>query len=246
MLGHTTVTALRRRAGPSPATTWSATAGRGPAHAVVIASGGYARAAVPEFAAALPTSVASVTALDVSQPCAARRGRRAGRRGVGHRCAARRGDPHLRTPRHDLGRRARTHAADLPRSRRLLVDGGCRRARRAVRRGRRPRTCTPPPLAAADRHARATFDRPQHLAGCRCPDRRSAGPDAGRRGAILRWPGEHVQVGRPQGRAAAATIRRRGGRARRCRWQARTDQNRRERREKRRPRSICRRRPSAR
>ncbi len=68
VLGHTSVTALRRRAGISPGYDVVSDRGAWTCSAVVIASGGYARPAVPHFAAALPTSIASVTALEYRNP----------------------------------------------------------------------------------------------------------------------------------------------------------------------------------
>ena len=60
------------------------------------------------------------------QSDAAARGRRAGRRRVGHRRAAGRRDPPLGPPRDAVGRRARAAAADLSRPRRAVVDGRAR------------------------------------------------------------------------------------------------------------------------
>ena len=61
----------------------------------------------------------------------------------------------------DRRRRARPHAADLPGPRHHVVARPDRPARRALRRGRRPRARAARPLAAARRHARARGPRPQ-------------------------------------------------------------------------------------
>ena len=95
---------------------------------------------------------------------------------------ARRRDPPLGRPGHPRRRRARPHAADVPRARHLLVDGR-RRARRAhdeVDDIVRARHIPSPQL---DRHARAPHPRPQRPQRARRPARRPT-----RRASPTAWP----------------------------------------------------------
>ena len=74
---------------------------------------------------------------------------------IGDRRADRRRDPALGPPGHAGRRRARARAARVPGPGHPLVDGRGRRARRALRRGRRHRPGPPRAVAAARRLARA-------------------------------------------------------------------------------------------
>ena len=99
-----------------------------------------------------PPAVTTLTPIDVPQPRPARRGRRARRRRIGDRRADRRRDPALGPPGHAGRRRARAGAARLPGPGHPVVDGRRRRARRALRRGRRHRAGPQRAVDAARRH----------------------------------------------------------------------------------------------
>ena len=139
------------------------------------------------------------------QPRVAARRWRARRRCVGHRRPARRGDQRLGSAGHAAGRRARPHAAHVPRARHLLVARDRRHPRRARRRGRRSRPRPPPAFTTADRHTAAAHDRPQRAARRRRPSRRPARADPRGRRPVLRGPGQRLCTRRPQARPAAAT-----------------------------------------
>ena len=106
---------------------------------VVIATGACNVALRPERRRGRAGGDQDAHAHGIPQPGPARRRRRAGRRRLGDRRPARRRDPPLGPP-GDAGRgRARPGAPDLPRPGHPVVDGRRRRARRALRRGRRHR-----------------------------------------------------------------------------------------------------------
>ena len=154
--------------------------------AVVLATGAYSRPVVPDLAAGVPAGIAQLTAQSYRHPVAARRGRRAGRRRVGDRAAARAGDPPQRPPGDARRRRTRADAARVPRARHAVVDAGNRRARPARRRGRRPGARATAAVAAARRHAGARDARPERDSQRRRHRRRPPGRLARRAGRCSR------------------------------------------------------------
>ena len=161
----------------------------------------------------VPASIAHVTPFDYRNPAQLPRGRRARRRRVGDRRAARRRDPSLRPARDALGRRARPAAADVSRPRRALVDGRLGRLEPALRRDRRPDARAAAAVAAARRHARARDARSERAQR----DRRGAGRPPGGRPrrprAVLGRTAQSVRARRSQDGAPARHVRRVGARA---------------------------------
>ena len=138
------------------------------------------------------------------------RGRRAGRRRVGHRRAAGRRDSPLRPPRDAVGRRARADAEDLSRPRRAVVDGRVRRLEPALRRDRRPHARPEAAVAAAGRNTPAHDAGPQRPHRGRRRARGSAVRRARRPGAFFRRTAQSVRAGRPQDGSTARHVRRVG------------------------------------
>ena len=97
----------------------------------------------------------------VSQSGAGRRWRRARRRRFVERHPDRARAAARGARGHDRGRRAHPRAAHVSRQGSGMVDGCGRRARRALRPGRRHRAGAPRALAAACRHTRPLDPRPQ-------------------------------------------------------------------------------------
>ena len=139
-----------------------------------------------------------------------RRAWRARRGGVGHRRAAGRRDPAHRAGGHHRGRRTRAAAADLSGPRRVLVDGGRRGLRRALRRDGRSRPRSSPSVTAAGRDSRSPLDRPERAGRPRCARRRAAVRHRRRRRPVLRRPAQRLRAGRPQDEPAARSFRRVG------------------------------------
>ncbi len=173
----------------------------------------------------------------LSPPRPAARGRRARRRPVRHRAAARRGNPPVRPSRHAVGRRARAPAPPVSRPRRAVVDGPLGRVEPALRRDRRPDACAPPAVAAARGHAPARDARSQHARRHGRADRRPAcrrcatGARSSRAGCatcsrwpISRWSGCSTRsTPGPVPMGATPTSRRRNGSSRRaCRMRRRS------------------------
>ena len=128
--------------------------------------GGRGRAAPPHQPADRPA---------LPEPCTTRRHRRRARgRCVGLGRPDRGRAPTRGTSRHPRGRRARPAAAHLPRPRHLLLAGGDRPARRALRRGRRHRAGAPPRLGATRRQPDPDAARPQRALRRRRRPRRPA------------------------------------------------------------------------
>ena len=127
------------------------------------------------------------------QPGPAAPGRRAGGRRLGQRGPARRRAGPLRAPGHPRRRRARPHAAHLPRPGHLVVAGRRRGAGPALRRGRRSGAGAERAVHAADR-----------LAG---PDGRPERVDLGR-GAAGRPPGRNRRTAWPSSPARCPTCAR--------------------------------------
>ena len=188
--------------------------GHGSARAVVLASGGCSLPTVPDFAVGRAGRCGIAHAHGLQEPGAARRRWRPRGRRVGHRAAARRGDPALRPPGNDLRRRARAHAPDLPWPGHLLVDGCHRPARRALRRGGRHHPGPQRAVATARRHAGAHEPGPELAPGHRRRGPGAAGSDQGRPGAVLGWPPEQVHPRGPQDAPPAGHDRRVGPGAR--------------------------------
>ena len=157
-----------------------------------------------------PRSVTTLTPMEYRNPDAARRGWGAGRRRVGDGGADRPRDPALGPPGHVGGRRARAGASRVPGSGHPLVDGGGRRARRALRRGGRHRASAPRAVDAARRIARASHLRPQRAHRHRGEAGRPARRHPRRPRPVLRVVAEQVRPRRPQARPAARHHRRVG------------------------------------
>ena len=196
----TTVTSVRRTDGGYRVITDQ---GEWECLTVVLATGAFNVPRVPAVAEAVPAVGDDAHADDVPQPRPARRGRRAGGRRVGERGADRPRDPALGPAGHVGRRRARPGAPRVPRPGHPLVDGGGRRARRALRRGGRHRAGPPRAVDAARRLARASDLRPQRAHGHRRAAGRSLGRHPRRPRAVLRVVAEQVRAGRPQARPAA-------------------------------------------
>ena len=166
--------------------------------------------ACPSFAEAVPASVTTLTPMDYRNPGELADG---GVLVVGASATGRADrprDPALGPSGHAGRRRARAGPARLPGPRHPLVDGGGRRARRALRRGGRHRAGAPRAVDAARRIARARHVRPQRAhrhrrAAGRPPRRHPRRPRP-----VLRVVAEQVRPRRPQARPAARHHRRVG------------------------------------
>ena len=131
------------------------------ARTVVVASGAFNRPAVPAVSEGVPASVHQVTPFAYRNPDELPDG---GVLVVGcvrvGRAAGGRAGP-LRPAGDAVGRGARADAADVPRTRRPVVDGRERGLGRALRLGRRPRPGAPAALAPARGHGGADDARPE-------------------------------------------------------------------------------------
>ena len=106
----------------------------------------------------------------------------------------------------DRGRRARPPAAQVPRTRHLLVDGRDRSARRALRRGRRHRSRPAPRVGAGRRQRRRPRSRSERLQRARRARRRARDGRRRRPGAVLRWAREPRGQRRPEAGPPARRI----------------------------------------
>ena len=147
---------------------------------------------------------------DLPQPGSARRRWRAGGGGIGERRADRQRAPTLRASGHPGRGRTRPGATPVPGAGHPLVDGGSRRARRALRRGGRHRPGPPGPVDAARRLTRTGRLRPERAHGHRRAAGRAPRRHPRRSGPVLRVAAEQVRAGRPQARSPARHHRRVG------------------------------------
>ena len=133
VLTGTTVTSVRAAGGGYVVRTDQ---GSWRAPTVVLACGAATVPAVPALARLVPDGITSVTPAGYRNPGELPAGRRAGGRRLGQRDPARRRAAPLRAPGHARRRRARPHAAHLPRPGHPVVAGRRRGAGPALRRGR--------------------------------------------------------------------------------------------------------------
>ena len=150
---------LRRRSGPTPSVTSVRRSGDGyevatdqgdwQCDTVVLATGACNIPQVPAVAEAVPPAITTLTPMQYRNPDQLEAGRRARRRRLGHRHPDRRRDSPLGPARDARGGRARPGAARLSGQGHPVVDGRRRRARRALRRGRRHRPGPQRAVAAA-------------------------------------------------------------------------------------------------
>ena len=147
----TPVTSVRRTNGEYRVTT---NQGEWQCQTVVVASGAFNVPHIPPFADAVPSSVTTLTPLEYRNPEQLGEGGvlvvGASATGVQIACEVQ----HSGSPSDSRGRRACTRAARLSGSRYSLVDGGRRRARRTLRRGRRYRASAARAIHATRRLAR--------------------------------------------------------------------------------------------
>ena len=121
--------------------------------AVVLASGACNRPAIPALRSELPASVASVSPMGYRNPDQLDPG---GVLVVGASASGVQLADEIRRSGRDVmarGRRAHPSAARVSRPRHPTLDGSARRARRALRRGRRHRASAPRAVATTRRHA---------------------------------------------------------------------------------------------
>ena len=209
---HTTVTSVR-----SDGAGYLVRTDRGDwrCRTVVLASGACNIARLPDFADRVPRVGRHADGAVLPQSGSGRRRRRDGGGRVVERHPDRAGAAAFGASGDPVGRRAHSGAPHLSRQGPGMVDGRRRRARRALRRGRRHHAGAAGSFAAACRHARPHHPRPQCADRPRRQARRPSRRHHRRRqGAVCRVAAQHVRAFRSQDGPAARPHRRMGARQR--------------------------------